>query len=81
MTDRGLLFITSVVMIFASLAAAAWLLLSGQAAYVDGIFLVLVALVVAFAFALYVWFLYGRVKEELNPPPAGKKKPAPPSEE
>jgi Na+/proline symporter len=81
MTDRGLLFLTSALLTLLSLAAAAWLVATGQAAYVDGIFLVLVCLVVALAFALYMWFLYKRTKQELLPPPPGKKKPAPPSDE
>ena len=63
------------------LAAAVWLVVSGQVAYLDGIFMVLVCLLVALAFALYLWFLYARTKQELMPPPPGKKKPAPPADE
>jgi len=81
MTDRAILFLVSLVMLFASLGAAVWLVVTGQAAYVDGIFLVLVALVVALCFALYICHLYHRTKEELLPAPPGKKKTAPASED
>jgi len=53
MSDRGILFLFSVCMIAAGLGAAAWLIATGQAGTVDGLFLVLTALVAAAAFALY----------------------------
>ncbi len=81
MTDRGLLFLTSVLMTLLSLGYAICLVFTGQVAYLDGIFLALVCLLVALAFALYLWFLYNRAKQELLPPPPGKKKPAAPADE
>jgi Na+/proline symporter len=80
MSDRGISFLVSVGMIFASLAAAAYIVASGQAHYVDGLFLLLCCLLMALVFALYVMFLINRAKQELNPPPPGKKPPAPPAE-
>ena len=56
MSDRGLLFLFSVLMIAAGLGAAAWLVATGQAGTVDGLFLVLTALITAAAFALYARF-------------------------
>jgi ABC-type uncharacterized transport system permease subunit len=68
MSDRGFLFLFSVVMIVGGLGAAAWLVVSGQAATVDGLFLVLTALLVAAVFGLYVKFLIGRAMEESQKP-------------
>ena len=47
----------SLVVEMASLAAAGWLLVSGQAGTVDGLFLLLTCLLVALAFGLYVAFM------------------------
>lgn len=58
-------------MIVASLGAAVWLFVTGQAGTVDGLFLVLTALLSAAVFALYVKFVIGRAME------AQKKAPAP----
>jgi hypothetical protein len=66
MSDRALLFLFSIFMIIASLGASVWLLLTGQAAYVDGLFLLLTALLTAFAFLLYVVYL---VRRAMEPPP------------
>ena len=41
MSDRALLFLFSVVMVIVSLAASGWLVVSGQAGTVDGLFLLL----------------------------------------
>lgn len=75
MSDRGMLFIFSIVMIGASLASAAWLVANGQAGTVDGLFLVLTALIVAAAFALYVVYLIRRAMEA-QAKPAAKAVPA-----
>ena len=72
MSDRALLFIFSVVMVIVSLAASGWLVVSGQAATVDGLFLLLTCLLSALAFALYLMFMINRAKEALQPPPAAK---------
>ena len=71
MSDRGFLFIFSVFMIVASLGAAVWLGVTGQALTVDGLFLVLVALLTALVFLLYVVFVIRRAME-----PAAKPAPA-----
>ena len=70
MSDRGFLFIFSCIVILASLGATGWLVVSGQAASVDGLFLVLMCLLIAAAFALYVMFMIQRAKESLETPPA-----------
>ena len=74
MSDRGALFLFSLLMILASLGAAVWLLVTGQAGTVDGLFLFLTALLAAAAFALYVKFVVGKAmeaqKQALTPAPA-----------
>jgi hypothetical protein len=60
MSDRGFLFLFSVLVVLASLGAAGWLLASGQAGSVDGLFLLLTCLVVAAAFGLYIGFMIKR---------------------
>ena len=78
MSDRAMLFLFSVAVIIASLAAAGWLLATGQAGTVDGLFLLLTCLLVALAFALYVMFMIRRAMESLQPPAAASpvKSPA-----
>jgi hypothetical protein len=70
MSDRAALFLFSIFMILVSLGAAAWLLVSGQAATVDGLFLLLTALLSAAVFGLYVKFMIGRAMEAQKPVPA-----------
>jgi hypothetical protein len=79
MSDRAGLFLFSIFMVIVSLAATAWLLASGQAASVDGLFLICTCLLVALCFALYLMFMINRAKESLKPAPAAKAaaKPAP----
>jgi hypothetical protein len=87
MSDRGFLFLFSIAMILGGLGTAAWLIASGQADTVDGLFMLLTALLTAAAFALYVRFMVRRVKEEIAAPaaqpakaataPASKPKPTP----
>jgi hypothetical protein len=67
MSDRAILFLFSIVVIAGSLATAGWLLASGQAASLDGIFLLLTCLLVAFAFGLYVMFLIRRAMQAPEP--------------
>jgi amino acid permease len=50
---------------------------SGQAATVDGLFLVLTALLVAAVFALYVKYMIGRAMEESKAPAAAQTAKAP----
>ena len=80
MSDRAGLFLFSIFMVIVSLAASGWLLASGQAGSVDGLFLLLTCLLAALAFALYLMFMINRAKESLKPAPAAKTaaaKPAP----
>jgi hypothetical protein len=88
MSDRGALFLFSLFMIVASLGAAVWLFATGQAGTVDGLFLVLTALLSAAVFGLYVKFVVGRALEaqakaaaqaakSAAPKPEAKTAPAP----
>ena len=73
MSDKAILFLFSTVAVIASLGAAGWLVASGQAGSVDGLFLLLTCLVVALAFALYLAFLIrGAMKPVAAPAPAAK---------
>jgi ABC-type uncharacterized transport system permease subunit len=83
MSDRGFLFLFSILMILGGLGAAVWLVATGQAGTVDGLFLVLTALLVAVVFGLYVKYMIGRAMEEAKTPaqqtakaPAAKTAPA-----
>ena len=78
MSDRGYLFLFSVLMIVGGIAAAGWLVVSGQALTVDGLFLVLTALLIALVFGLYLVFLIRRAMESSKPAaaPAAKAVPA-----
>ncbi len=78
MSDRGALFLFSLLMIVISLGAAVWLLVTGQAGTVDGLFLFLTALLGAAVFALYVKFVIGRAMEAQKQPPAPAAKAAKP---
>ena len=73
MSDRGLLFLFSILMILGGLGAGAWLIVTGQALTVDGLFLFLVALLTAVVFGMYVMFVINRAKESLT---ESAKKPA-----
>lgn len=68
MSDRGFLFLFSILMIVAGLGAAAWLFVTGQAGTVDGLFLLLTALLVALVFALYAVYAIRRAMEAAAPP-------------
>jgi membrane protein DedA with SNARE-associated domain len=59
-------------MIIGGVAAAAYLVATGQAASVDGLFLVLTALLVSAVFGLYTKYMIGRAMEQAQAP-----KPAP----
>jgi len=63
MSDRGFLFLFSCAVILASLGATGWLVVTGQAATVDGLFLALMCLTMALAFGLYVMFMIRRAME------------------
>jgi hypothetical protein len=68
MSDRGFLFLFSILMVLGGLGAAGWMFASGQAATVDGLFLTLTALLVALAFGLYIRFMIRRAMEAAAPP-------------
>jgi len=79
MSDRGFCFSFSCIVILASLCATGWLVATGQAATVDGLFLLLTCLLVAAAFGLYVMFMIHRAMEPVETPaakPAAKTAPA-----
>jgi hypothetical protein len=75
MSDRGLLFLFSILMVAAGLGTAVWLAITGQADTVDGLFLVLTSLAFAGAFGLYALFLIRRAMEA-TAKPAAKTAPA-----
>jgi predicted membrane protein len=77
MSDRGFLFLFSIFMILAGLGAAAWLAVTGQALTVDGLFLVLTALLVALIFSLYVLFVIRSEMAAAKPATAKAKAGAP----
>jgi hypothetical protein len=57
MTDRALLFLTSLAGLVSAIAVAVWLIASGQIGTFDGNFLLLSCLIVALAFALYLKYM------------------------
>ena len=73
MSDRGVLLLFSLGVIFAALGVAAWLIGTGQIAYIDGLFLLLSCLVLVAAFGLYVRYLIRAVMQE-DALPAGPAK-------
>jgi hypothetical protein len=87
MSDRGILFLFSLLVVIVSLGASVWLLANGQAGTVDGLFLLLTCLITAAAFGLYLMFVVHRTREALEaaakaaakPPakPAVAQKPVP----
>jgi hypothetical protein len=72
-SDRAILFLFSVVVEIASLGAAGWLLASGQAGSVDGLFLLLTCLLIALAFGLFLAFM---IRRAMEPAPAPAAQPA-----
>ena len=79
MSDRGFLFLFSVLMILAGLASAVYLVATGQAGTVDGLFLVLTALLAVVVFAMYAMYLIGRAMEAAKGPAPAAAKPAAPA--
>ena len=55
-------------MIVGGLGTAVWLFATGQAGTVDGLFMLLTALLTAVAFALYLRFMIRRAMEEVAKP-------------
>ncbi len=63
-----MLFLFSVLMVIASLGSAGWLAATGQAGSVDGLFLLLTCLLVAFSFGLYIAYVIHREMEAQKTP-------------
>ena len=76
MSDRGFLFLFSLLMIAAGVGSAAYLVATGQAGTVDGLFLVLTALLLALVFALYIVYMVRRALEAAKAPAAQQAKAA-----
>jgi hypothetical protein len=68
MSDRGFVFLFSVFMIAAGGGSAAYLVATGQAGTVDGLFLVLTALLLALVFALNAIYMLNRAMETARGP-------------
>jgi hypothetical protein len=79
MSDRGFLFLFSLLMIVGGLVTAGWLLASGQAGTVDGLFLLLTVLLIALVFSLYVVFMIRRQMAVVAQPAAQKAKAGSPA--
>jgi len=79
MSDRGFLFLFSVLMIAAGVACVAYLVVTGQAATVDGLFLALTALTLAAGFAIYLVYMIRRAMQPAKTAPAAAKSPASPA--
>jgi len=73
MSDRGFLFLFSLLMIAGSGAAVAYLVVTGQAATVDGVFLGVTAVLIAASFGLYVVYMIRRAMEPAKPVPQQAK--------
>ena len=80
MSDRGFCFVFSCLVILASLGASGWLVATGQAGTVDGLFLLLTSLLVAAAFGLYVMFMIRRAMEPMEAPAPKAAKAASPAQ-
>jgi len=77
MSDRGFLFLFSLAMIAVGVAATGYLIATGQALTLDGLFLILTALLLAAGFALYLAYMVRRAMEAPKPAPPAAKAPAP----
>ena len=76
MSDRGFLFLFSLLMIAAGVASVGYLVATGQAGTVDGLFLTLTALLLTVCFALYVIYVIRRAMEAAKPKTAATPSPA-----
>jgi hypothetical protein len=78
MSDRGFLFLFSVLMIVVAAATIAYLVATGQALTLDGLFVELTALLLAVGFGMYLVYLIRRAMEPAKPAvPAAKPAAAP----
>lgn len=76
MSDRGFLFLFSVLTIVAGAATVAYLVATGQALTLDGLFLTLTALLMAVGFAMYLIYMIRRAMEPAKPAASSPAKPA-----
>ena len=73
MSDRGFLFLFSILMIAVGAATVAYLIATGQALTLDGLFLTLTALILAAGFGLYLIYMIRHAMEPAKPAvPAAK---------
>jgi Ca2+/Na+ antiporter len=72
MSDRGILLLFSLGVIFAALGVAVWLISTGQAAYIDGLFLLLCCIVLVLTFGLYAKYLVRSVMRAAAQPTLAK---------
>jgi hypothetical protein len=72
MSDRGFLFLFSVLMIVVGAATVAYLIATGQALTLDGLFLMLTALILGAGFAIYLIYMVRRAMEQTKPAAAAK---------
>jgi glucose-6-phosphate-specific signal transduction histidine kinase len=70
LTDRALLFLLSLAALIGAVAAAVWLIATGQTGTFDGNFLLVVSLVIAAAFGLYIKFMIRKTMEQPAQKPA-----------
>jgi len=78
MSDRGFLFLFSILMIAIGAATVAYLIATGQALTLDGLFLILTALILAAGFGLYLVYMIRRAMEPAkSAAPAAKPATAP----
>jgi hypothetical protein len=75
MSDRGFLFLFSVLMIAVGGATVAYLIATGQALTLDGLFLTLTALILAAGFGLYLIYMIRRAMDQGKPAPVAKTAP------
>ena len=75
MLERVGVFLFSLLMVVGSLGVAVWLIATGQAVGVDGLFLILVCLVFALIFAICVFLLIKSGMEPAKAPTAAKPAP------
>jgi asparagine N-glycosylation enzyme membrane subunit Stt3 len=73
MLERLGVFLFSVFMVAGSLALAVWIVVSGQAAYVDGIFMLLVSLVLALTFTIIISVITGSLQAAERKIPAAAR--------
>ena len=79
MSDRAFLFLFSILMVAVAGASVVYLIVTGQAASVDGLFLVVTALTIAAGFALYAVYQIRLAMEPAKPAAQPAKASAPSS--